>query len=709
MYFNKRIISLIISIAVIVILYPFFRKHTMIHALADIKNSHDAINLFPTSVKQIKEQTKQSLEQAQQELDIILAIANDERTYANTVAALDHLIAYSNAVINSGALSTLDMVHPDEKIRCAARDAVLATQNFFIDHVVLNKDLYNAIKAYTHGNVNNENLSEEQRYFLKKTIEDFEREGLNLPQEKLNEVKKIKKELAELEQQFDKNIAQDHSKILVTKEELPGLDEDFIKSLTITDEGLYSIGVDYPTYLQVMENCTNATTRKNVWQSFDNRAYPINKPLLEEIIAKRYALAQLLNFPTFATLELDDQMVHTPVRASEFLNTINRYARKKAVDEFNQFTQVLPESVQLTSDGNLYQWDVLFIKNQYQKKALQLNQNKIAEYFPMQNTIDSLLKIYQDFFSLEFKQLPLAGAWDSDVKLIEVIDKTSNQTLGYLFLDLFPRANKYSHACESTIVPVTYTQDKPNLGVAIVIANFPKPMADKPSLLHLKDVNTFFHEFGHAMHALLGRTNVIAFSGANVKRDFVEMPSQMLEEWLWDAQILKMVSHHYQTGNSLPQDLINTILASRTYDSGFFVVRQLFLANLSLELFNNGPQVDLDSVIKRLFEQFMVRVKFDPMNHMYASFGHLIGYGSRYYGYMWSKVFAHDLFGEIKKEGLLNPVVGQRYVDTVIGKGGSKDPNELLKDFLGRAPSQEPFLQDMGLIILPAQASAPAA
>ena len=262
------------------------------------------------------------------------------------------------------------------------------------------------------------------------------------------------------------------------------------------------MGVDYPTYTQVMENCAHGQTRKDLWNAFNNRAYPVNKKILEDIILKRAQLATLLGFKSYAALELDSEMVHTPQRAQTFLDQIKNKASKKAMAELKAFTKKLPDSVILTNDKKLYPWDVAFVKNQYKKSALKLDENKVAEYFPMQHTVDSLLKIYQDFFSLEFKQITPNGLWDADVRMIEVLDKSNGITAGYLFLDLFPRANKYSHACEHTIIPVIYDQEgNPNSGVAIVIANFPKPTADKPSLLHFKDVTTFFHEFGHAMHA----------------------------------------------------------------------------------------------------------------------------------------------------------------------------------------------------------------
>lgn len=670
----------------------------MIHAYdyTDVKTHADAIAIFPTSVAQIKSETQRVIEETKKKVDQILAIPDDQRTFANTAVVYDQL-GFSNLAIFANLAQAVDLVYPDEKMRAAARDAIVALSNYLIE-VSADKRVYAAFKAYVEGNSKKENLTPEQKYYLDELMKEFERSGLNLPDQKLAEVTRIKKIIAEIEVEFEKNIAEDQRKIIVGKDGLDGLSESFISSLTKDAEGNYSIGTDMPTYIQVMENCKVPATRNNLWEEFSNRAYPINKELLQKLIAKRYELAQLLGFNTYADLELDSQMVGSPSRAQKFLNGIETKAKAKAAIEIKDFTKNLPESVTLTADGKLYPWDVQFLKNYYKKTALDLDENKIAEYFPMQHTIDGLLKIYQEFFNLEFKQLSAKGLWDPEAKLIEVIDKANGQSMGYLFLDLFPRPGKYTHACHLGIIPATYLSDgKPNLAIAVVVANFPKPTSEKPSLLKYRDVTTFFHEFGHALHTLFGRTALVSHAGpSGVKRDFVEMPSQMLEEWMADAQILKMVSSHYQTGQTLPEEFIKAILKLRQHDSGYFVSRQLYLANFALSCFNNGSEVDLEALRKKLFDRLMTGVQFNLDDHHYASFGHLTNYGARYYGYMWSLVFAHDLFGEIKKEGLLNPVVGRRYVDTIIGRGGEKDQNEMLKDFLGREPNQDAFMKNMG-------------
>ncbi len=690
---------LIIGVLLVIAYFYFFiGKPTMIYALTDVKTSQDAKAIFPTSIDQITSMTDDALQNAQKELDKILSIPDNERTFKNTVAALDQLAAYSNLGISANVMQSIDLVYTDEKMKDAARNELVKIQAFYIDNVASNKALYQALKYYAQNNASKEELTDEQQKYLTDSLRDYKNAGLDLPDEELQKVKAIKKDLVNIGLQFDKNIAEVQSKLEVDASGLSGLSESFINSLQKTESGKYLLGVDYPTYIQVIDNCSNAQTRKDLWTLFVNRAYPVNKKVIEDMIAKRSELARLLGFSDYATFEISTEMAQNPARVRNFLDEIHVKAEKKAQIEFKEFSKQLPVSVQLTPNGKLYPWDSGYLRNQYKKASLDLDDNKVAEYFPMQHTVDALLDIYQKFFNLEFKQLDAAGLWHPDVKMIEIIDKTKNKKIGYLFLDLFPRPLKYSHACQQTIIPVIYAADgNPNQGVALVVANFPKPRADQPSLLQLKDVNTFFHEFGHAMHALLGRTTIAGFSGTQVKHDFVEMPSQMLEEWLWSPDILKAVSHHYKTGQSLPDDLIKIILKTRNFDAGSHIVRQLMLANLSLDSFNGGPSVDINELYKSLFKRFIISTEFQPQDHFYTAFGHLGGYGARYYGYLWSSVFAHDLASEVKKaNGYTDPVVGRRYVDAVIGKGGSQDPNIMLKNFLGREPNQDAFLHDMG-------------
>ena len=234
--------------------------------------------------------------------------------------------------------------------------------------------------------------------------------------------------------------------------------------------------------------------------------------------------------------------------------------------------------------------------------------------------------------------------------------------------------------------------------VTSVIANFPKATSTKPALFKRADVRTFFHELGHALHGMLGRTTIASYAGPRVKSDFVEMPSQMLEEWLWEKEVLQQVSCHYETGASLPDALIEKIIASKNFDAGYVMQRQAFLATVSLEYFKAGADKDLDALMQTIFERTRPQFAYDSQTHRYASFAHLAAslYGSKYYSYLWSKVFALDLFSVIKAHHFSREI-GKKYVADVLSKGGSKDPKELLVAFLGREPQQDAFFKDMGL------------
>lgn len=664
---------------------------------ASVNSINDVKNIFPATPDAIASRTQEGIKKVQAALDAIIAIPASKRTFENTAQAFDQAAALSYLSSQFNAIQILEMVSPDEKVRAAAHDASIKISEFFIDSFGNNKKLYNAFKEYVEGNAKNEHLTEKDWYYLNEAMEDFKHAGLHLPDDQREKINAVQKELSLLTLQFDTNIAADQQKIAVSADELRGLSSEFINQLTKNEDGLYMLGSDSPTYSKVMENAQDQATRKKMFELYNNRAYPVNDDLLKQIIAQRDQLAKLLGYESYAAYDLEDEMVKTPERARTFLDDLVVQVEKKVDQEVQVLTKDLPAGIQL-HDNKLLPYDTAYIKNQYKKSKLQVDEQEIANYFPMEKTVEGLLSIYERFFSLRFEQKPISGLWHNEVTLLEVYDQPTDTLLGYFLLDLYPRPFKYTHACHATIIPATFDgKGNANKALSIVIANFPRAVGDKPALLERKYVETFFHEFGHALHALLGRTKMAGMSGTHVKTDFVELPSQMLEEWLEDKEILKMVSSHYITGASLPDELIERVLALKKFDAGLMVQTQAYYARISLDVFAAGAQKDPFVITQGLYKDIRSHFIFDPKDHMYASFGHLTGYGAKYYGYLWSKVFALDLFAQIKKEGLLNPVAGKRYVDQVIGQGGSVDPNILIENFLGRKPNQEAFLHDLGL------------
>ncbi len=412
-------------------------------------NTPDIVSLFAVTVDDINKKTLLYIAQAKNSIDDIIAVPDDQRTYENTARLFDEVVSLSDLAIAQRVYEALELLSPDADIRNAAHDAYITIQSFWVDHVTSNKALYNAFMAYEAATIEYENLSAQQRYFIVNTMDDFKREGLSLSDEKLAQVNVLRKELAALCADFDRNIAQDNRSINVTKEELIGLDDDFINTLAHTDDNFYVLGVDYPTYYRVMENCSIAQTRKKLYGAFNNRAYPINDAILKEIIVKRDELAQMLGYIDFAHCDIDDQMVHTPEKAHSFIMDLAQKSSAKIKAEIATLTQTLPESVELTKDGKIQPWDFVYLENSYKKTHFNLDEQKIAEYFPMKKTVDELLDIYRQFLSIEFKQDFATGLWHEDVSVVRVLDK-KGELLGTLILDLYPRPNKYSHAAHTT-------------------------------------------------------------------------------------------------------------------------------------------------------------------------------------------------------------------------------------------------------------------
>lgn len=657
-----------------------------------IKNIDDVVQLFNCDGATLQRRKDALIAYAQEAINKIVAVPDAQRTFANTVQTLDLVGAKLGEF---GALvQTLQMVSPEAALRDTAMVVISELEAYSIEHINHNVALYKALCAYAQDNALQEDLTAEQKFYLAETIKGFKRSGLDLPEAQQTEIKKIKKELTDLGIAFDAAINADQSNIKVEHAALAGLPADYIAHLPREGE-LYVLGVDYPTYTQVMENCTVSATRKAMWEVFSNRAYPKNSETLKKVIALRDELAHKLGYASYAALSFEDLMVGSVSTVDKFLADLAERVKSKVDVEMAELMAELPEGVELTPEGKFKPWDLSYVKATYKKKHLQVDEQKIAEYFPLEKTIQGLFAIYEKFLDIKFTELKQPGFWHPEVRVLTV--EMDGNLLGYLLLDLHPRPFKYSHACEIGIIKAHKVAAGTNPAVAVVLANFPKSQGAKPALLKRNDVNTFFHEFGHALHELFGATELFGNAGTSVKLDFVEMPSQMLEEWLYDQAILKQLSSHYITGEPLSDTEIDRICALKKFDGGDFVQRQVMLSRMALDYYKEGASKDPYAIKMQLIRELRPYMLAAPEDHFEASFGHLMGYGAGYYGYLWSKVYALDMFEHIKEAGLLNPVMGRKYINTILAPGGSKHPKDMLKDFLGREPRSDAFFADLGL------------
>lgn len=628
---------------------------------------------------------------------IIDIIQNPTSTLEKSVLLFDRLEGLSDAAILSNIFEAMSLLHSDQNTREKALAAKLQITEYFIEHVAHNQDLFAIInRCYQAAKI--AGLDKSKLYCIEKIIENFERNGIQLPKEKQKILNEFFKEAQKYMMQFEQNINSIVTTIEVKKEQLDGLAEQFIDSLSRTEAGLYILTLDYPVYFTVMENCKNAETRKKMFRAFNNRGYPDNEDILSSLIASRNNIAKIVGFETYAQYDIANQMAKEYQTVEKFLEDLYKLLDAKLIKEYEILQQeALDIGITLSPQNTLYPWDILFLTNAYKKKNFNLDELVISEYFPMHNTVAELLGLYESFFGIVFEKItPDQPLYDQEVIVMRVKEKKKGTILGHILFDLYPRQNKFSHAAHLTLVPSVLLDQKNTTDyISVVIANFPKETVTQPSLLKRADVKTFFHELGHALHALFGKTEFSTFSGTNTKWDFVEMPSQMLEEWLYDKTVLKKISKHYKTGDSLPDNIIDQIIRSKNIFSALNTVTQIYYAFLSLTYYNTKGEVNLLEIAKDLRQKFMPMVWFDPENHSYASFGHLGGYGAKYYGYLYSNVFAIDIFSVIKTHGLFNSEIGEKYRKMILTKGGSVDPEIALIDFLGRKPSIQPFIDDL--------------
>ena len=627
---------------------------------------------------------------AEAALEAVARMPAGLRTFDNTPWALDQIGADLSDQTASDTF--LKYVSVSSGTREAGNVCETLLGQFSVD-MYSREDLYRALKEYQ---AKGEALTGESKRLVDKELLDFKRSGLELPKEERQKVLDLRKKLVELEATFGKNINEYKDFALFAESELDGLPEDFVARLEKVD-GKFKVGLDYPDYFPFMENSTNPAARRVMEGKFNDRAAIQNLPLLKEVLAQRQKAARLLGYPTHAHFILEDRMAKDPKTVARFISRLRKKLKVLGRDELKVLKGLKLVFEGSASDGRFNAWDWRFYDNQLKKAKYSVDNQKIKEYFPADHVTEQMLGVYQTLLGLKFRQIKDAAVWHPDVKLYEINDAAGGEPIAYFYMDLFPREGKYKHAAAFSLLTGRQLPDgryqKP---VSSMVANFNKSTKDRPSLLTHDEVETFFHEFGHIMHQTLTKAKYGRFAGSATARDFVEAPSQMLENWVWEREVLQSLSGHYlDRSKKLPDELLGKMLAAKNVNSGLVNLRQLLFGSVD-QLYHGNPPSDTTKAYARLAKSVSM-IPTSPGTHPEASFGHLMGYDSGYYGYMWSKVYAEDMFSKFKEEGVLNPALGRRYRVEILEKGSSRDEMESLKAFLGREPNEDAFLESIGL------------
>jgi thimet oligopeptidase len=320
---------------------------------------------------------------------------------------------------------------------------------------------------------------------------------------------------------------------------------------------------------------------------------------------------------------------------------------------------------------------------------------EVASYFPLHHVLAGMLELTGEVFGLTYREVE-ASTWHPDVVTYAVLDRESGELISHFYMDLFPREGKFSHAAAFPLVPGFRSEDGSyHRPVSAIVANFTKPSGDRPSLLQHQEVETFFHEFGHILHQTLTKADLVRFAGTSTERDFVEAPSQIMENWTWQASVLRRFARHFESGEPIPDPLVDQLVAARNLNIAVSTLRQVQFGLLDMGYHGDQPNKDLDAILRRAGEAGLL--PFQEGTFMPASFGHLFGYDAGYYGYLWSKVFGDDLWSRFEQEGITNPSVGMDYRREILERGGAIDGTELLRNFLGREPNNQAFLRRLGI------------
>jgi thimet oligopeptidase len=639
---------------------------------------------------------KDAIKRADAAVAKIIAIPAKQRTFANTLGALDDI----SVRLDNETSMTLFMqyVSTDAKEREASRAAEEAVVNWTID-LGKNEALYKAVKAYADTKPK---LTGEKARFLEHTMRDYRLSGMTLPKAQRDKLAALEKEMSKLGTDFDTAINEDQTKVALTEAELAGVPPQALSGKPKVGN-VYLLGLDGPTYGAVMDYCTVAETRQKMQWLYRRRAGEKNVERLNNLLNLRWQAAQMLGYKNTVDMVLATRMAKNSDTVAKFYNDLRPIVRRKAEQDFAALTQAKRDD---TSDANakLNPWDFSYYRNRLLASKYAVDTQKVSEYFSMENVLKGLFDISQNLFGVQMKDVTKdAGKlgfklWHPDVKLYEFYDKASGKLMGRLFTDLYPREYKYNHAaCWGLRPRKVWADGTVQVPLAALVCNFPKPTADRPALLKHDDVETFFHEFGHGLHQIFTETSMGRFSGTAVARDFVEAPSQMMENWVWDPGVLKTFAKHYQTGETIPDALVQSMQAARNVTSGLDTEGQFWLGLMD-QKFHTAKNGEIDT-IKANNEIYDSVTMWDPVpgTFSHASFGHLNGYEGAYYGYMWSLVYAQDMFNRFEELGIMNPEAGMYYRKKVLARGGSMDEMAMLRDYLGREPNMNSFLKHLGL------------
>src|SRR5215469_4025687 len=640
---------------------------------------------------------KEAIRKANKALDQIGAQDLGKVTFKSTVVALDDLTYPAETAANRATI--IKEANTNPAMRAAAENAVKAYQDWAVG-IDYREDVYKAIKAFadTHPK-----LTGEDEKLLNETLRDYRRAGLELPPDQRTDVEQLRKELSKLGTDFDSNIVNAKAPVMFTKADLDGLPGSFFDAPGVrTGDDAYTVMANVTwQFNTVEENAKNEATRKQLYLIRETLAKDANLPVLNQMLELRNKIALRLGYKSWDDYQTEVKMAKTGANAEKYINELITGIQPKFEGEVAELQKIKAAD---TNDPNakIEVWDWRYYGNQRDKQKYAVDKEALRVYFPLQKVLDGMFNIYQNIFGLKFEKIAAPYKWIDDLQLYMVSDSTTGEPLGMFYLDMFPREGKFNHFAEFEIIGgKLLSGGKYQRPTVALLCNFPPPSADKPSLMTHQDVETLFHEFGHALHSIVTRAKYGRFAGTHVPGDFVEAPSQMLQNWVWDKKVLDTFAANYRDpSKKIPSEIIKKMNDAKLANAGVFYRRQFAFASLDLALHDPHPEdmpYDCVAISNPILEKVFLPI--DPSTTFVTYFGHLNGYDAGYYGYAWADAIAADMATvfEKAKDGYLDKQAGLKLRREIYEPGDSRNVNESIEKFLGRKQSVEPFLKKIGI------------
>ena len=648
---------------------------------------------------------KEGIKQQQAEYD---AIANnkDSATFANTIEALELSGRLLQKV--SGVFFNLYSAETNEKLDTIANE-VSPLLSEHADNLYLNDAIFARVKSL-YNNRENLQLNQEQNRILEKYYKNFVRSGADLNPADKEKLREINKKLSLAELTFGQNLLADNNayqKFVTDKEELKGLPESVVQSAAEAakaagQEGKWLFTISKASFMPVLQYGENRALRKELLLAWANRSdnndANDNKAVIKQILQLRIQKAKLLGFESPADFILDNTMAKTPEKVYEFLASVWQPALNQAKKEAAELQKLRDAE---GKGEKLEAWDWWYYAEKLRKAKFDLDEEAIRPYFKMENVRQGAFDLAGKLYGLKFKQLTDMPKYHADVEAFEITD-ADGSLIGIIYTDYFPRPGKRAGAWMSNYTEQLYRDGKNIRPVIVNVGNFTKPTSDKPSLLSMDDVQTLFHEFGHALHGLLSQTTYLSLSGTNVVRDFVELPSQIMENWCFEPQVIKTYAKHYQTGEVMPDEMIEKIQKAGTFNQGFVMTELLSAAILDMDYHSlkNADNLDVNTFEKASMEkmgmipEIIVRYRSTNFNHIFAG-----GYSAGYYSYTWAEVLDADAYQAFVETGdIYNKEVATAFRKNILEKGDSEEAMKLYLKFRGKEPNPAALLVKRGFI-----------